>query len=146
MGELEEKLQILDNEHTGHPRIKCRELDELNPHDMKRFFLFKRIREELKVYDNLVMREQKSAAMPRPTRRDYISYWNFLDNNGCLMETEGRFIYHPHDMINISTMDRHWLGTLLEICILRLPDWAQVVSIDWRVPLLLLETDVPSVL
>lgn len=109
-----------------------------------RSFLFTRIREELNLYDDLVTREHKLSAMPRPTRRDLVSYWNFLKNNGCLVCTEQEFIYYHNDMINISAKESHWLETLLQICILRLPDWAQDVSIDWRVPRLLLETDVLS--
>lgn len=97
--------------------------DELEVDTCARLQLLKRLDAKMKDYDDLLLREHAIASLTRPTRKDHLSYFNWVYNNKPVVREEYEFLYHRDDFVLIGNQEDAWLGSFVKRIQGVLPRW-----------------------
>jgi transglutaminase-like putative cysteine protease len=130
LAEITRKLDSLDkaDEFSCPERLYSRRDDEMEGDTCARLQLLQQLDVKMKDYDELLMREHAIASLTRPTRRDHLSYFNWVYNNKPVVREEYEFIYHRDDFVLIGNQEDAWLGCFVETMWAILPPWLLKVS------------------
>lgn len=113
---LETTLSKLDKEHeaTNPYRLSARRYDEAQPDGDVRKDLMRSIDEKLKQYDDLLQRESTILSMPKASRQNHRSLFNYIWNEQPLSAEEQEFILYKDDFVTLLSEDEGWLDFLMQ--------------------------------
>ncbi|KAL8912001.1 MAG: hypothetical protein Q9171_002914 [Xanthocarpia ochracea] len=115
LAELEHKLDQLDKATFSDDedfKLSSRRDDWIGP--SKRRDLVRQIAQKLEEYDKHLLRYQKVQAIRRPTIRNQVSLYNFIQNTQSLIEPEYRWIREGIDLAAIARGQEHgWFASFL---------------------------------
>ncbi|KAL8904970.1 MAG: hypothetical protein Q9207_002923 [Kuettlingeria erythrocarpa] len=117
LAELEKQLIALDEEDLElEPlALQSRRRDDQRIEQPSRKSVIDKIDTKLKDYDELVMRMRSMAAVPRPSERNYGSFYSWMDNVKPLCREEHKFVKHRDDFIALAEKEEgEWFYNVLE--------------------------------
>ena len=115
IAELSGQLGGLDRaDEASQPyRLYSRRDDEEQP-PAQRTHLLRQLARELKEYDDLLVREHAIATMPKPTKHDHRSLFNWFYNNKPVVWDEYQHLYQQDDFILLGNQQDGWLRSFEE--------------------------------
>jgi hypothetical protein len=102
---MERRLNLLDKKLDAEPLGDSplyrwdEEKAGLQQLEQEHLELIGRIKESLKEYDELLLREHQLRSIPTPTERNIKSVYNFIWNYQPLYSREQKYIRHVEDMV-----------------------------------------------
>ena len=130
---LETNLRNLDQKHGSEAshRLMSKRIDETF-HDegiaYTRTAMMNEIKSKLKEYDDLLARQHAISSRPKPGKREFRSYFDWIINDPPVVEEELQFVYHKDDFLALGEQADSWLGPLVDGVSHILPDSLQKVS------------------
>ncbi|RMZ78185.1 hypothetical protein DV738_g3968, partial [Chaetothyriales sp. CBS 135597] len=101
IAELEDELERLDRADAAHQddwfRLVSRRFDDGEP-------------QELKAYDDLLLREHQIMSIREPSKKAHRGYFNYIWNEKPVAKEEYQFVYREDDFAILGDQDDRWLG------------------------------------
>lgn len=119
------RLDELDKAHavTCPDRLYSRRDDEAEGESCERAKLLTQLNNEMREYDELLLREHAIASITRPTRKKHRGYFDWVYNNKPLVREEYEFLYHQDDFVVLGSQEDSWLGSFVETMFAVTPSW-----------------------
>ncbi|KAI4200003.1 MAG: hypothetical protein LQ346_002476 [Caloplaca aetnensis] len=118
LAEMEKTLLAMDEEDIEFGEelaLQSRRRDDLRPEQPSRKSLIDKIDTKLKDYDDLTMRIRTMVAIPKPSERDYSSFYRWIDAKKPLCREETKFVKHQDDFIALAEkQEGGWFDGVLE--------------------------------
>ncbi|KAI4132139.1 MAG: hypothetical protein LQ338_000893 [Usnochroma carphineum] len=117
LAEMEKQLLGMDDEdcELDELALQSRRRDDQRPEEPSRTSLIDKIDNKLKDYDDLTVRIRRLCAIPRPSSRDYGSFYRWIDNEKPLCREETKFVKHQDDFIALAEKpEGGWFDGVLE--------------------------------
>lgn len=116
---LETDLRDLDRKHEAEAshRLISKRIDEAYYDEgaaYTRTSMMKGIKSKLKEYDDLLARQHCITSIPKPGKREFRSYFDWIINDPPVVEEEIQFIYHKDDFLTLGQQADSWLGPLVD--------------------------------
>ena len=116
---LETNLRSLDQKHEQEAphRLISKRIDEAWHEEgmaFTRTAMMVEIKAKLKEYDDLLARQHAISSLPRPGKREFKSYFDWIINDPPVVEEEFRFIYHKEYFVQLGEQADSWLGPLVD--------------------------------
>ncbi|KAL8929051.1 MAG: hypothetical protein Q9208_001494 [Pyrenodesmia sp. 3 TL-2023] len=120
LAEMEKTLLAMDDEDAELDEesalaLQSRRRDDQRPEQPSRKSLIDRIDSKLKDYDDLTMRIRAMVSIPKPSERDYSSFYRWIDAEKPLCREETKFVKHQDDFIALAEkQEGGWFDGVLE--------------------------------
>ncbi|KAI4181206.1 MAG: hypothetical protein L6R41_006759 [Letrouitia leprolyta] len=114
---MEKTLLAMDDEDVDLDELalKSRRRDDERTEEPSRSSLINKIDAKLKDYDELALRVRSMVAVPRPSERDYRSFYRWIDNEKPLCREETKFVRHYDDFMALAEkQEGGWFDGVLE--------------------------------
>lgn len=113
---LERQLDQLDSQdEAALPyRLASREYDEKDPNDAPRKALMVELSEQLRMYDELLLRDNEVMRIDQPSRRSHRKYFDYIWNEKPLCREEYAFILRQDDFVALGLPDDNWFGSFID--------------------------------
>ena len=115
IAELSDEIKALDkvDESSQPARIYSRRYDEKkNP--CTRLHLFQRFETELKEYDDLLLKEHAISSIPKPTKRNFRTVFDWVYNEQPIVEEEYQYLYQRDDFVLLGEQQDEWGRSFVE--------------------------------
>ena len=109
IAELSDRLGGLDRtDEASQPHRLYSRRDDEEQAPAPRTELLHQLASELKIYDDLLMREHAIATMTKPTKHDHRSLFNWFFNNKPVVWDEYQYLYQQDDFILLGNQEDGW--------------------------------------
>lgn len=117
LAEMEKTLLAMDDEDVDLDELALgsRRRDDERTEEPSRSSLINKIDAKLRDYDELALRVRSMVAVPRPSERDYRSFYRWIDNEKPLCREETKFVKHHDDFMALAEkQEGGWFDGVLE--------------------------------
>ena len=115
IAELSDELKALDKaeDSSRSPRVYSRRHDEKEA-PCTRLHLLQRFGTELKEYDDLLLREHAIASLPKPTKRNFRTVFDWVYNEQPIVQEEYQYLYQRDDFVLLGEQQDEWVRSFAE--------------------------------